>query len=95
MDEIIEKKKKDGYIHTGGRTKGERTIETKDGNKDTRRTDLTFKDPKTGKEHHVNVGRSNQRPGTENGGIDPIKRERDALDDIRNNGHDIEFEPYD
>jgi len=28
-------------------------------------------------------------------GSKQIKRERDALDDIRNNGHDIEFEPYD
>ena len=41
------------------------------------------------------IGRSNQRVGSEKNGIDPIKRERDALEDIRGAGHDIEFEPYD
>jgi len=95
MDEIIKKKKEEGYTHENGRTKTEATIETPSGNKESRRADLTFKDPETGKIHHVNVGRSNKRPGSELGGVDPIKRERDALEDIRGSGETIEFVPYD
>ena len=34
------------------------------------------------------------RLGTERGGVDPIIREREALEDLRQVGTDIEFEPY-
>ena len=40
------------------------------------------------------MGRKNKRAGNEKDGVDPIKRERDALKDVRDAGENIEFHPY-
>ncbi|MEO0797291.1 MAG: hypothetical protein AAFX93_19230 [Verrucomicrobiota bacterium] len=97
IEEIIQRETDAGNTHVGGgvyRKTPEVTIETRGGVKDTRRTDATFVD-RNGNTYHYNVGQSNKRPGAEKGGVDPIKRERDALDDIRGADENIEFEAYD
>jgi hypothetical protein len=97
IEEVIQQKTKEGHTHIGGgvyRGKPEVTIETSNGSKTTRRADATFKDKDTGETGHVNVGRKNKRSGSEKDGVDPLKRERDALKDVRDAGENIEFHPY-
>jgi len=87
--EIIKREKSKGSKHKGGGSKKEVIIDTglgKDPKKPYRRMDATFND-KDGKEYHINVGLENQ-DGT------PIKRERDAIEDVKGVGKDIKFEPY-
>ena len=59
------------------------------------RPDASFRNPETGEIFHLNVGRRNKRPGTETGNVDPIIREREALEDLRAQGHNVQFEHYD
>lgn len=97
IQQIIDREVAAGNTHVAGGVysgKAEMTIDTTGGYKDTRRPDATFKD-KNGNIYHYNVGKSNIRKGTEKNGVDPIIREREALDDIRSAGETIHFEPYD
>ncbi|QRK12982.1 hypothetical protein JQX13_24880 [Archangium violaceum] len=90
--EIIAREKKNGLIHIGGGNKTEKTIFTPGGKKPYRRADISFRDPKTGKIIHYNVGKVKKRGGAK------IKREQDAFDDIQNlappTDRNIIFEAY-
>ena len=93
---VIAKNKLLGHKHIGGGGKKtpELIIKTPGGHKPYRRPDASFRHKDTGEIFHVNVGRKNQRSGLEKGGVDPIIRERKALEDIRNIGENISFEHY-
>jgi hypothetical protein len=63
-------------------------IPTPEGKKTSRYVDQTGTDPKTGKKEMIQVGKQNKN-GT------PVKRERDAMDDIeRATGERPKFVPY-
>jgi RHS repeat-associated protein len=88
INEIINRESaKPGVTHTGGGSKTEVTIQTPGGQKDTRRMDTSFKRA-DGSAYHVNVGR------TLEDGKTGVKRERVAMQDAVNNGHDVSFEGY-
>jgi RHS repeat-associated protein len=87
IQDIIDQYSGDNSIHIGGGSKPEIVIPTPGGSKPYRRADVTFENPETGERIHFNVGLSNQRQ-------DPIIREREALEDIRKNGEQIQFRPY-
>ncbi|WP_136668189.1 DUF6531 domain-containing protein [Flavobacterium sp. H122] len=87
IDEIIQREKAAGNTHTGGGSKTEIIIDTSGGHKDIRRMDASFKRP-DGSEYHINVGRTLEDGST------GVIRERQALEDVINKGHDVTFEGY-
>jgi uncharacterized protein RhaS with RHS repeats len=93
IKQVIEEKIAQGLEHIGGGSLTELIVDTK-GHKSKRRPDASFQD-KLGNISHVNVGRKNKRDGCEEGAIDPIIREREALEDLRNAGENITFKHYD
>ncbi len=97
IDDIIEQQLADGHEHIGGglyRDVRELTIRTPGGYKPTRRPDASFIHKDTGEIFHYNVGRKNVRAGSELDNIDPIIREREALEDLRGAGESVFFVPY-
>lgn len=79
----------DEWEHVGGGDKTEYTIETPEGLKGSRRMDITFRNKKTGELHHEQVGK---REVTSE---EPLKREREALEDvIKETGKEPEFTEY-
>jgi RHS repeat-associated protein len=86
IQEIIDQYSAPDYRHVGGGNKPEIYVPTPGGEKPFRRADITFQDPK-GDNFHFNVGKSNLRG-------DPIIRERNALEDIRREGEQIQFRRY-
>jgi len=90
--QIIRDEKAKGKIHIGGGSKTEIVLQTPGGKKPYRRMDASFRDPKTGKVEHHNVGLSNRGRG------DPIARERDAISDVQNHApttdQNITFHSY-
>ena len=86
--EIINREaSKPDIIHIGGGSKTEITINTPNGSKPYRRMDTSFQRA-DGSIYHINVGR------TLNDDKTGIKRERLALEDALNDGHDVSFEGY-
>ena len=86
IGEVADRMEKEGYTITeGGNRLPEKLRKTPGGKKSGRRPDIVG--TKGGKEKAVNVGKV-RKDGT------PIKREADALDDLRGTGLDIDFEPY-
>jgi hypothetical protein len=78
------------WEHVGGGSKTEFTVKTPGGTKDSRRLDITFRNKKTGKLYHEQVGRTEKSTGQ------PVKREREAIDDINEaTGIKPKFTPYD
>jgi hypothetical protein len=75
IGEIVEEMRSQGWEHIGGYNKVERYIQTPSGFKPYRRMDVSFRNPITGQELHVNVGLKRMRGG-------PIMRERRALLDV-------------
>ena len=96
--EIIEREKKKGMKHIGGGNLPEKVVRTEGGKKPYRRMDASFKDPKTGKVTHYNVGKKTQKVDSSTGEPVPIKRERDAIKDVKTTApkkdRDIRFEAY-
>jgi len=88
IEEIINRESaKPGVTHIGGGSKTEIIIDTAGGNKPSRRMDASFQ--RADKSiYHINVGR------TLEDGKTGIKRERLALDDVLDKGHDASFEGY-
>lgn len=92
VEEVIRQEKAKGMDHVGGGVaKKEQVLDTKGGNKDARRTDATFFDPKTGQTTHHQVGLTDSKG-------EPIKREKEALEDIRTKAQEkdrnVIFHPY-
>ncbi|WP_455063960.1 hypothetical protein [Prevotella fusca] len=88
IEEIINREaSKPGITHIGGGSKTEITINTPNGSKPYRRMDTSFQRA-DGSIYHINVGR------TLNDDKTGIKRERLALEDDLNDGHDVSFEGY-
>ena len=88
IDEIIARETaKPGVEHIGGGSKTEIILEDLGGHKDVRRMDASFKNA-DGDIYHINVGR------TLEDGKTGVIRERLALEDVRNAGHDVTFEGY-
>ena len=88
IEEIINREaSKPDIIHIGGGSKTEITINTPNGSKPYRRMDTSFQRA-DGSIYHINVGR------TLNDDKTGIKRERLALEDALNDGHDVSFEGY-
>nr|WP_315034741.1 RHS repeat-associated core domain-containing protein [uncultured Chryseobacterium sp.] len=88
IDEIIKRESaKPGVEHIGGGSMTEVTIDTNGGDKPTRRMDASFKRADKTK-YHINVGRTLEDEKT------GIKRERLALEDVKNAGHEVTFEGY-
>jgi hypothetical protein len=87
--EIVRSLIERGYEHTKGGGSGapEEVIQIAGGHKSARRPDATLVDP-SGKEYRFNVGRT-YKSGA------PIKREVDAIEDLRRMGIDTDFFPYD
>ncbi|RZN46095.1 RHS repeat-associated core domain-containing protein, partial [Escherichia sp. E13S3] len=77
-----------GWKHTAGGNKKEDYIPTPGGNKEARRPDITFTNSKTQEKYYENVGKNNAKN-------EPIKREREAIDDLENEtGSTVNFTPY-
>jgi hypothetical protein len=74
-----------GHTHVAGGDKPEETVDTSGGNKESRRRDITTRDP-NGKPYRENVGRQN-KDGT------PVSRERKAQEDIQNATGQCAFTP--
>ena len=88
IEEIINREaSKPDITHIGGGSKTEITINTPNGSKPYRRMDTSFQRA-DGSIYHINVGR------TLNDDKTGIKRERLALEDTLNDGHDVSFEGY-
>lgn len=88
IDEIIARETaKPGVEHIGGGSKTEIILEDLGGHKDVRRMDASFKNA-DGDIYHINVGR------TLEDGKTGVIRERLALEDVRNAGHNVTFEGY-
>ena len=88
IEEIINREaSKPDITHIGGGSKTEITINTPNGSKPYRRMDTSFQRA-DGSIYHINVGR------TLNDDKTGIKRERLALEDALNDGHDVSFEGY-
>jgi uncharacterized protein RhaS with RHS repeats len=86
IEERIQELKDQGHSHVAGGDKPEETVDTSGGNKESRRPDITTRDPK-GKPYRENVGRQN-KDGT------PVSRERKAQEDIQNATGQCAFTPY-
>jgi hypothetical protein len=86
--DVIAEGTANGLDHIGGGSKPEVKIETPGGNKGSRYPDVSFRNPDTGEETHVNVGRTI-------GSGEPVARERRALEDMRRQGIQIDYVPYD
>ncbi len=82
------KKEAERMKSEGKEVEAEVKIPTPDGKKKSRYVDQTGTDPNTGKKEMIQVGKQNKN-GT------PVKRERDALDDIEKaTGERPKFVPY-
>ena len=88
IEEIINREaSKPGITHIGGGSKTEITINTPNGSKPYRRMDASFQRADDSI-YHINVGR------TLNDDKTGIKRERLALEEALDDGHDVSFEGY-
>ncbi len=92
VEEIIREEKAKGLVHIGGGVgEKEQVIKIDNGKKESRRTDATFQDPKTLEIYHHQVGLTDSKG-------EPIKREKEALEDIRNKApeqdRNVKFHPY-
>lgn len=65
----------------------EKYVKTPGGHKGSRYGDILVTDLKTGEQWIVQVGK-NTKSGN------PVSRERKAIEDLRNAGYKVEFEPY-
>jgi len=86
IKERLQELKDQGHTHVAGGDKPEETVDTPGGNKESRRPDITTRDP-NGKPYREQVGRQN-KDGT------PVSRERKALEDIQNATGQCAFTPY-
>ena len=88
IEEIINREaSKPGITHIGGGSKTEITINTPNGSKPYRRMDASFQRADDSI-YHINVGRTLNDDNT------GIKRERLALEEALDDGHDVSFEGY-
>lgn len=88
IDEIITRETaKPGVEHIGGGSETEVVIRTDGGHKDMRRMDTSF-ERADGSVYHINVVR------TLEDGKTGFIRERLALEDAKNAGHEVTFEGY-
>ncbi len=92
VEEVAREEKAKGMEYLGGGVGGkEKVIQTEGGNKESRRADLTFQDPATKQITHHQVGLTNSKG-------EPIKREKEALEDIRTKADEknrnVIFHPY-
>jgi RHS repeat-associated protein len=76
------------WEHTHGGDKTEEVVKTEGGVKSKRRPDMTFTNTETGEVYRENVGKTYA-----NG--DPVRREREALDDLERVGPRPRFTRYD
>jgi RHS repeat-associated protein len=88
LHQEVNKKEADRMKREGKEVEKEVMVKTPDGKKSKRFIDQTGTDPKTGEKEMVQVGKQNKN-GT------PVKRERDAMDDIEKaTGQRPKFVPY-
>lgn len=92
VEQIIREEKAKGNIHLGGGVgEKELVIPTSGGNKESRRPDASFRNVKTGETEHHQVGQNNAKG-------EPVKREREALEDLRTRApatdRNVQFSPY-
>jgi len=82
----IQELKGEGMEHVGGGQETEETVDTRGGHRDSRRPDITMRQP-NGEPYRENVGRQT-RSGQ------PVSRERQARDDIGRATGQCAFTPY-
>ncbi len=92
VEEVIREEKGKGLRHIGGGVEEkEKVIPIENGKKESRRTDATFFDPKTKQTIHHQVGLTDSKG-------EPVKREKEALEDIRTKApekdRNVIFHPY-
>jgi len=86
INERIQETKDQGHAHIAGGDKTEEAVNTPGGNKESRRPDITTRDP-DGNPYRENVGRQN-KDGT------AVSRERKAQEEIQNATGQCAFTPY-
>jgi RHS repeat-associated protein len=87
VGERVRELEEEGMEHVGGGTRTEETVRTPGGNRESRRPDITMRDPSTGRPHRENIGRQTQSGR-------PIAREERALQDIRDATGQCAFTAY-